>query len=291
MMRISSRSHIRPNCVTGTSPRNIPSPLLPPRRRSSSPYTAPAVLHTSRSTDAALPPPPRSSPVLPAVPAYLPSHRPPGSSNSLLVHHSQTTCENSHPSAPVPRNAPSPPAAPGAPSVSAPGSTDLLPASSAAVSPHVSPPGLRSPGAHWPVSAQVFPLLRPSTSSAAMQTPAPDTSSAWLDWTLSPHCGASIPLHPPFHNDARSASPAGSSGSRSLPRRPTSAFHSPPGPALPPAAVLSCSSVSFPAKTSSGAFSLGDISNEIIWGHYQSGATQLGTRVIMRASLSYRSSC
>jgi len=31
--------------------------------------------------------------------------------------------------------------------------------------------------------------------------------------------------------------------------------------------------MSFPAKTSSGGFSLGDISNEGIRGHYQSGAT------------------
>src|ERR1700674_481527 len=82
------------------------------------------------------------------------------------------------------------------------------------------------------------------------------------------------PSPPPFRIAARSASPAGNSGSGSLPHPPTSVLHSLLGPALPLAAALVCSSMSFPAKTSSGGSSLGDISNEGIRGDYESGATE-----------------
>src|SRR6266511_4812971 len=226
-----------------------------------------------------LPLPPRSSPAYPAALASLSWHRPPGSSDSLPVLVSQTTCGSCHPSAPAHQNAASAPAARGAPCVSAPGSTDPPLASNVAMSPDASPDCPRWPGAHWPMSVRTSLLLPRSTSSAAISIPALEISSASLGSTLSRRCRASVPRRLPFRIAARSASPAGSSDSGSLPRPPTSTLHSLLGPALPPAAALVCSSMSFPAKTSSGGFSLGDISNEGTRGHYQSGATGTAVRL------------
>src|SRR5208283_5305664 len=138
------------------------------------------------------PPPPRSFPHSPAVPAYLRWHRPPCSSNSHAVLVPPTSHGNFHPSAPVPPHALFVPVACDASAASAPDSTTLRPTSSAARSAHSLPPDRRSPSVPPLTSARTALLLphQPHHSLAKF---------LWLPAVrLPPRAPVLQPLHSPF---------------------------------------------------------------------------------------------
>src|ERR1035438_4365136 len=152
------------------------SPLS--HRQFSSPCTGPPARRIARSIPAARPPPSRSFPPLPSLPASSRWHHPSSSSDSLSALAVRTTHGSSHPSAPVRQSALAALAASGAFSSSASGSTILRPTSTAAASPGERSSHPHSPGVRLPALAQIVPLSLPSISGALGAALSSETSSA-----------------------------------------------------------------------------------------------------------------
>src|SRR5216683_7726765 len=238
---------------------------------------------------ATLPPPPRSSPHSPSVPAYLRWHRPPCSSNTLAALVPPTRGGNFHPSAPTRPHALSALAACGATGAFALDSTALPPTSTAAASAHSLPHHRRSPSARPPASARTALLPPRNTSCPLTATLVPEISSASFGSTPAPRFRVSA-LWLPLLDSAWPCACSADSSAPSSPRRlPASVrrFSRVPIPRL--VAFPYCSSLSFPiwpppVETSRlGDISIvvtsshGDISNVAAWGHYQSRATARGS--------------
>src|SRR5437773_7460820 len=193
MMRISSRSHMRPNCVVDAFLAVALFLWAPAYRRSSNPCTTPGEFHASQSTIAVPPPLPRSSLVHPAGSSYLPWRHPPCSSGNRAALVLQTMHGNFHPTAPGHQSAPAALSASGAFSVSACGSTIPPLASSVAMSLLPLPAHPHPLSAPPPASVQIAPAPCPNTSSGSAAEPSAGTLPASPGSNLSPHCGAADP--------------------------------------------------------------------------------------------------
>src|SRR5215831_18045134 len=147
---------------------------------------------------------------LPQRPPPSRSHRPPCSSGRPAGLASDTTHENCRPTAPTRRSGPCARAASGAAYVSAPCSTALRPASSAAAFPDEPVVGPRGPNAPRPTSARsasahlrcIFPV--PVSGSGCVPSPVAH------GWTGGRHCRASAP---PLHRLGTASTGAWSAGS------------------------------------------------------------------------------
>src|SRR5438046_4059575 len=211
MMRISSRSHMRPNCVVDAFLAVALFPWAPAYRRSSNPCTTPGEFHASQSTIAVPPPLPRSSLVHPAGSSYLPWRHPPCSSGNRAALVLQTMHGNFHPTAPGHQSAPAALSASGAFSVSACGSTIPPLASSVAMSLLPLPAHPHPLSAPPPASVQIAPAPCPTTSSGSAAEPSAGTLPASPGSNLSPHCGAADPSLLPRDTASTASSSAGNS--------------------------------------------------------------------------------
>src|SRR5882762_7143361 len=231
------------------------------------------------------PPPPRSSPHFPCVPACLHWRRPPCSSSNHAALVLPTSRGNFRPSVPVHPHVLSALAACDACAVSAPDSIAPLTTSSAAGSAHSLPHDRRSPSARPLTSARTALLPPRNTSCPPTATLVPGISAASFGSTPSPRFRASA-LWRPLLDSVWPNAWSGDSSAPSSPRRfPVLVRRFSPAP-IPQLVAIPCSSsLSFPiwppVETSRlGDISIvvtsskGDISNVAAWGHYQSRATR-----------------
>src|ERR1700687_4197118 len=192
------------------------------------------------------PPPPRSSLARPVAPTSCWSRRRPNRSSSPAGPAPPAKRENCRPSAPSLQNALGARGGEDAAAVSAPDSTTLPSASTAAAFRQESSVRPPTPSVRPPASAQIArpPLRRTFPAPAA--APAVDTSRRERDSSFLPHCGASAPQLLPPDTASTAASLAGSSRA-TIDRHPRPAVVCcAPAPVPPLVPTPFCSSVSAP---------------------------------------------
>src|ERR1700688_53660 len=243
-MRISNRSHMRPNCVVDAFPVTARVRSAAAYRRSSNRYTTLAAPHTCRSSFAALLPLPRSFPALPVGSTSSWWHHPPYSSDIRAVPAPQTTHGNCHRAAPSRQSAVAVPGASDALSGDASGSTTPPPASSVATSLRPLPAHPHPLNVPLPASVRTAPAPFPNISPQSAATPSAGISLALLGSNFFQRCGAAALWLLLRDIAATASSPADSSTPASSPRRPASAYCSSLAPEPLLVEALSCSSLS-----------------------------------------------